>query len=205
MSDTQLIYVYDPMCSWCWGYKNTWQRLQEKLVDVVDIDYRVGGLAPDSNEPMALSMQQFLQQTWHRIAEQTGAQFNFDFWQQCQPKRSTYAACRAILVARSYNKEHEMLEAIQHGYYLNAQNPSELNTLAEFATLLAIPKDEFMRLIQSDEIEQQLQNELNFVRQLPIQGFPSLVLKVQQQYFSIAIDYQNVAPAYQQILNYLNK
>ncbi|MCP4060185.1 MAG: DsbA family protein, partial [Pseudoalteromonas sp.] len=24
MTQTKLIYVHDPMCSWCWGYKPTW-------------------------------------------------------------------------------------------------------------------------------------------------------------------------------------
>lgn len=205
MSKARLIYVYDPMCSWCWGYKNTWKKLEEKLAGLVKVDYRVGGLAPDSVEPMALSMQQFLQQTWQRIAVQTGAQFNFDFWHQCQPKRSTYPACRAMLVARLFNNERAMLETIQNGYYLNAKNPSEITTLADFATSIDIPKDEFIRLIKSEEIEQQLQSELNFVHQLPIQGFPSLVLEIDQQYFAIAIDYQSEKTTYQQILNYLNK
>lgn len=205
MSNGKLIYVYDPMCSWCWGYKNTWQKLQAKLAGVIDIDYRVGGLAPDSDEPMPLPMQQFLQQTWQRIANQTGAKFNFDFWQHCQPKRSTYPACRAVLVARSYNKEREMLEAIQRGYYLNAQNPSELTTLSEFSSAINIPKDEFIGLLQSDEIQQQLLDELNYVQQLPVQGFPSLVLEIDQQLFAITIDYQNENTSYQQILHYLNK
>ena len=203
MNNSKLIYVYDPMCSWCWGYKNTWQKLQEKLATIIDIEYRVGGLAPDSNETMPLPMQQFLQQTWQRIASQTGADFNFDFWQQCQPKRSTYPACRAVMVARQYDKEQAMLEAIQHGYYLNAKNPSQLSTLANIAESINIPQSDFIRLIQSDKVEQQLQNELNFVHQLPIQGFPSLVLEIEQQYFAIAIDYQNENTTYQQILSQL--
>lgn len=205
MTNNKLIYIYDPMCSWCWGYKNSWQKLQAELAGIVDIDYRVGGLAPDSNEPMPLPMQQFLQQTWQRIANQTGAHFNFDFWQQCQPKRSTYPACRAILAARHYNKEQAMLEAIQHGYYLQAENPSELSTLCKFAAAINIPENEFVKLIQSEKLEQQLQSELNYVHQLPIQGFPSLVLKIGQQHFAIAIDYLNADTSYQQILHYLNK
>jgi len=205
MNSSKLVYVYDPMCSWCWGYKKTWQKLQTRLAGLIDIEYRVGGLAPDTSEPMPLSMQQFLQQTWQRIAHQTGADFNFDFWKHCQPKRTTYPACRAALVARRYDKEQAMLEAIQHGYYLNAQNPSEINCLIGFAVSINIPKDEFIHLLQSKEIEQQLQNELHYVHRLPVQGFPSLVLISGQQIFSIAVDYQNEKTTYHQVLNHLNK
>ena len=69
--------------------------------DKLSIEYKVGGLAPDSDEPMPLDMQQFLQQTWHRIEQQLGTKFNHDFWHTAQPRRSTYPACRAVLVAKA--------------------------------------------------------------------------------------------------------
>ncbi|MCJ8272080.1 MAG: DsbA family protein, partial [Psychrosphaera sp.] len=93
-----LYYVYDPMCSWCWGYRPAWQALKEQLEPVVDIQYRVGGLAPDSDLPMPADMQTFLQGVWHKINAQLGTQFNHDFWTHCQPRRSTYPACRAVLI-----------------------------------------------------------------------------------------------------------
>ena len=79
-NNTQLIYVYDPMCSWCWGFKECWQKIQAALADELEIIYKVGGLAADSDQPMPEHMQLFLQQTWQRISVQTGAKFNFDFW-----------------------------------------------------------------------------------------------------------------------------
>ena len=61
-TNAQLFYVYDPMCSWCWGYRPTWLALQEAVnnqLPNVKINYLVGGLASDSNEPMPEEMQQF--------------------------------------------------------------------------------------------------------------------------------------------------
>ncbi len=126
MSKAILYYVYDPMCSWCWGYHDTWEKLQALLktqfANKLEIQTLLGGLAPDTNEPMPGELQVFLQQTWSRIHEQLGTQFNFDFWTKCQPKRSTYPACRAVLVARQQGLEKAMDEAIQQAYYLQAKN-----------------------------------------------------------------------------------
>ena len=85
---TKLFYVYDPMCSWCWGYAPTWQRLKSELASHVEVVYALGGLAPDSDDAMPQAMQKFLQQTWQKISQQLGTEFNFDFWQQCQPRFS---------------------------------------------------------------------------------------------------------------------
>ena len=93
---SKLIYVHDPMCSWCWGYAPTWQKLEAALVNKLPIEYRVGGLAADTDLPMSQDMQLQLQAIWQKISSQLGTEFNFDFWRDCQPRRSTYPSCRAL-------------------------------------------------------------------------------------------------------------
>ncbi|AZG74771.1 DsbA family protein [Shewanella livingstonensis] len=193
MPNATLYYVHDPMCSWCWGYRPTWDTLQAQLLQQfgqqLNIKYLVGGLAPDSELPMPQPMQQMLQQTWHKINQQLGTEFNHDFWQQCQPKRSTYPACRATIVARQYGLEQQMINAIQQAYYLNARNPSDVATLVAIATQLGIPADLFDEQLSAVQTEDQLIKEINLARQLPIQGFPSLVLMVDNNAYPIRLDY----------------
>jgi len=203
MSKAVLYYVYDPMCSWCWGYQPTWEKLQLLLntqcADKLHVEYVLGGLAPDSDVPMSIEMQLFLQQTWSKIHQQLGATFNFDFWTTCTPKRSTYPACRAILVAREFGLENEMLQAIQQGYYLHAKSPSELETLTGFARQIGLQTDLFESKIKSPLIKKQLIDEIQMARQLPIQGFPSLVLKLNGKNHAIGLDYLQPETSLQQI------
>lgn len=188
------------MCSWCWGYRPTWLLLQKKLESIVQINTRVGGLAEDSNVTMPKDMQGFLQQTWRKISAELGTQFNFDFWSQCLPKRSTYPSCRAVIIARKYQKEQAMCFAIQKAYYLQAKNPSEVNTLIEIADSIGLDADLFAQQITSDELNQQLDNEIKEVRSMPIQGFPSLVLAIDEELFPIRLDYKNWQTSYEMIL-----
>ncbi len=203
MKKPVLYYVYDPMCSWCWGYQSTWQVLKKQLESLIDIQYRVGGLAPDSDSPMPADMQTFLQQTWRKINEQLGTQFNHDFWTQCQPRRSTYPACRAVLIAREHGQELQMYQAIQQAYYLNAKNPSDISTLVELAQGLGLCGKTFAAQLVSAEVNQQLRDEINEVRQMPIQGFASLVLMVDGRYIAIELDYQHWQTSYQAVMGYL--
>lgn len=200
-----LYYIYDPMCSWCWGYSPTWLLLQKKLEPFVQINTLVGGLAEDSNVPMPEEMQHFLQQTWKKISAELGTQFNFDFWSQCQPKRSTYPSCRAVLIARQHHKEQAMCLAVQEAYYLHAQNPSEVNTLTKIAVSIGLDGDSFAREINSDRVNQQLVSEIAKVRTMPVQGFPSLVLSVGGEQFPVRVDYKNWQTNYDVILSILKK
>ena len=201
----KLLYVYDPMCAWCWGFRPTWLRLKQALEGVVDVKYIVGGLAPDSEQAMPEDMQQFIQQNWLRISQQLGTEFNFDFWRNCQPRRSTYPACRAVLVARKYNAEQAMYLAIQQAYYLNAKNPSDIDILTELAGDIGLDKTTFLTELTSDEIQSALLSEIEQARSLPINGFPSLVLHVEGDVYPIAINYHNWQTTANEINGILSK
>lgn len=200
----KLHYVYDPMCSWCWGYAPTWKKLKAELAEHIDIQYCLGGLAKDSDLEMPSDMQEFLQNTWKKISLQLGTEFNFNFWKHCKPRRSTYPACRAALVARQYEKESEMLTAIQHAYYLHAKNPSNIDTLLEIAEKIGLEQHEFTEHMQSKHIQHQLMAEINKARAMPIRGFPSLVLEYDSQFTAISIDYKNWQTTFNTIIKKFN-
>jgi len=203
MKKPTLFYVYDPMCSWCWGYKSTWQKLQQALAPFVNIEYKVGGLAPDSDVIMPMAMQEFLQSTWKKIERELGSQFNHDFWRNCTPRRSTYPACRAVIIAREYLLETQMLEAIQKAYYLEAKNPSNNDVLIQLAQSLGMDSGEFEQQLTSDNININLLAEINLIQKMPIQGFPSLVLYKNDQYYPIEIDYHDFKTTLETIKSYL--
>jgi len=193
---TTLIYCYDPMCSWCWGFQPTWQTLKTALTPLLDkkelsIQPMLGGLAIDSDLSMPLPMQEKLQATWQQIANQLGTQFNHAFWQNCTPRRSTYPACRACLVARDQGLESEMIEQIQHAYYLHAKNPSDLDTLAECAHKLGLKKDSFTKTMEHIKTAELLEREINQARQLGLNSFPSLAVLAGNRIIHINLDYQN--------------
>ncbi len=189
-----LYYVHDPMCSWCWGFSPTWTRLCAQLPDTVEVNYLLGGLAPDSKEPMPKEMQEMIAGYWRRIQQHIpGTEFNFDFWQQCEPKRSTYPACRAIIAARKQQPEIEqsMIKAIQEAYYLNAKNPSDEETLISLAESLGLDKARFTTDLNAADTQQQLEKEIQFSREIGAQGFPGMIVEVDGKYEHLPLDYND--------------
>lgn len=99
----KLYYVMDPMCSWCYAFRPVFQALLNKLPLNITIEYVMGGLAADSTEPMPQETREYVQSQWRLIEEQTSVNLNWDFWKNCQPRRSTYPACRAVIAAGQQN------------------------------------------------------------------------------------------------------
>ena len=186
-----LLYIHDPMCSWCWGYRPTWEQVKSKLPKEITVEYVLGGLAPDSDQPMPQELQNTIQGYWRRIHNELGTEFNFEFWNRCKPRRSTYPACRAVIAAKVQDHEMQMIDAIQRAYYLRAMNPSDVSTLILLAEELGLDKERFGKDLASTRTEQELQRQIQFVRNSPCRGFPGLLLKLNKSLLTIDVDYTN--------------
>lgn len=193
MSDAAILYyVHDPMCSWCWAFRPVWRQVVTQLPEGLTVNYLLGGLAPDTDAAMPEALQQKIQQIWRSIQKQVpGTEFNFDFWIKCHPRRSTYAACRAVMAARFQGAEFEqkMILAIQQAYYLQARNPSDNDVVIDLASLIGLNIWRFKEHLKADYTQQQLLNEIAFSREIGAQGFPSLVLDVNERYQLLPFDY----------------
>ncbi|MGF1701467.1 DsbA family protein [Photobacterium makurazakiensis] len=199
----KLYYVYDPMCSWCWGYKPTWDKIREALSDHVEIVYVLGGLAPDSDIPMPEAMQVQIASYWKKIEQYLGTSFNHDFWSKNTPRRSTYPSCRAIIAARSQGAELMMLEAIQKAYYLEAKNPSDDAILISLAEDLGLDSAMFKAEFLSNRTQDLLLEELAFARSIGGNSFPSLIVEKENRFIEVPVNYENADVTIAQLNSYL--
>jgi putative protein-disulfide isomerase len=176
---TTLYYVHDPMCSWCYGFEATRAQLFAALAGRIQIQRMVGGLAPDSDAPMPEAMRMGLQQTWQRIEQVIpGTEFNFDFWEKCAPRRSTYPANRAVIAARLQGEEQDprMTVRIQQAYYQEARNPSDNETLIALAADIGLDVERFSEDLVSDAMQRNLLAEIQGSRAMGIDSFPSFAV-----------------------------
>lgn len=171
----RFLYVMDPMCGWCYGFQPELEGFLGKYPSA-EVEWIMGGLAPDNRQPMDDNLKQTIASYWYQIENNTQVTFNHDFWKLNTPYRSTYPACRAVISAENLiaKSAQKMVKAIQSAYYLQAQNPSLEETLIGCASSINLDEDQFLEVFKSEETEQRLQQDLNISRQLQISGFPSL-------------------------------
>jgi putative protein-disulfide isomerase len=171
----KLLYVVDPMCSWCWGFSKVREQVSEEFPKL-EWQLVMGGLASDSDQPMDESTKSYVQQAWRAVAARTGAEFNHDFWTECAPRRSTYPSCRAVIVAGDSGKAEEMLAAIQRAYYQEARNPSDTETLAGLAADIGLDPAAFEAALDSPETQTKLTEDFALRSAIGAYSFPSVGL-----------------------------
>ena len=191
------------MCSWCWAFKPTWDKVKEALLDQIEVVYILGGLAPDSNKPMPIETREYVKENWKRIQKMIpDTRFNYDFWTSCEPKRSTYPACRAVICAKEQNPDFEnlMIYGIQKSYYLEAQNPSNKNVLIKIAKELGLDTEKFKLDLKSSQVNEILFDEIKLAGSMNINSMPSLALQINGTLKLIDIDYLDTNYVVKQII-----
>ena len=171
----RLFYVADPMCSWCWGFSSTIAEIERQLRPEVTLQLVLGGLAPDSEAPMDAATKRYVQEAWSAVEAQTGATFDHSFWERCEPRRSTWPACRAVIAAA--DRGREMFNAIQRAYYTEARDPSDRGTLVDLGEELGFDRLDFRQAIDAPETHARLEADLALRNELGISGFPSLAIE----------------------------
>lgn len=192
-----LYYGHDPMCSFCWAFRPTWSKVKmalEQEYPDMKIQYLLGGLAPDSDEAMPEEVKAKVRGAWRYIENNIpGTRFNHDFWTSQQPRRSTYPSCRAVVAVKMLAPELEdkMIQAIQEAYYLQAENPSNDNTLIRCAESIGLDKAQFTEIYRSEQCNKNFIQEIQFTRSIGINSFPGIVLAGGKSRFNVPIEYND--------------
>lgn len=172
---TGLVYVGDPMCSWCWGFAPEIESLAEDLpVEVV-----VGGLRPG---PMAQTlddrMADFLAYHWEEIAERTGQPFDTGFLERRDGwVYDTEPAAIAIAQMRAMNESRTLdyFTDVQSAFYARGEDVTDFEVLSRLTDGYDIDRDAFAEALATDEAKKRAWDDFSRSRSWGISGFPTLV------------------------------
>ena len=205
MTTHTLIYIADPMCSWCWGFSPVLEEIIRRYQDRVSLQLMLGGLRPGNTERFDESRRAYILQHWHAVHERTGQPFNFEFQMGPTFTYDTEPASRATVVIRQCapGKEWEFLKRVQEAFYVQNADVTKAEVLEELAVPLGIEASPFRQAYHDSQTKQLLWEEFDQSRQLGVSGFPTLLGRQGQSVSVLMHGYQDVgilAPVIEQFL-----
>ncbi len=196
MHSTQLVYILDPMCSWCWGFNPVMQQvLKQAHAAGVKVTLRVGGLRTGQQAILDQKKRAYILQHWRAVAETTGQPFAFDRALPSSFLYDTEPACRALVVARQLDDSYlfDFLQRLQQAFYQSGQDITQPRVLRELAVQAGYDSQAFCAAFDAVETQATTQAEFAWVNNLAVRGFPTLLAQHQQQYALITNGYQPYA------------
>jgi putative protein-disulfide isomerase len=193
---TTLIYIADPMCSWCYGFGPELSTLMQGLPEL-SVDVVVGGLRPYNKEPMDEQLKSTLLTHWQKVAEKTGLPFVDDALTREGFIYNTEPACRAVVTARKLAPAttFAVFLAIQNAFYGAGLDITQSDVLTDVATeamtKAGVPTDKaaFLEKFGSEEAIMATHDDFSLTQKWGISGFPTLVLESNGAYHLVTSGY----------------
>jgi putative protein-disulfide isomerase len=188
MTENSLVYVGDPMCSWCYGFGVPLHKLLEQLPGV-PLAVVLGGLRAYNNEVMPQELKNTLHHHWEEVTKRSGKPFGKGQFDRAGYIYDTEPACRAVVTIRTHAAEHTlaMYHAVQHAFYALGRDITQTSVLADVWQELVdsrqiddvdFSRNAFVSAFESDISKTQTRNDFAMVQQWGIRGFPALIAVV---------------------------
>ncbi len=183
-----LIYIGDPMCSWCYGFGlplgNVLARHPELQVQLV-----LGGLRAYNTQVMDAALKAKLRSAWAGVAERSGQPFSQALFEREDFIYDTEPACRAVVTVREHAPRLAlaMYHAIQQAFYADGRDTTKAAVLGEVwdevhgRSKQAWGHINFLRDLDSEAMRQRTRDDFAQAQRWGVRGFPTLLSLVDGQ------------------------
>jgi len=177
-----LIYVGDPMCSWCYGFGVPLGQLLARFPEV-PVQLVLGGLRAYNTQVMDAALKDKLRQAWAEVGRRSGQPFSQALFEREDFIYDTEPACRAVVTVRRHAPALalRMYHAIQQAFYAQGRDVTKAAVLAEIwdelrgRTQEAWGHIDFLRDVESEAMRQQTRDDFSQAQRWGIRGFPALL------------------------------
>lgn len=180
-----VIYIYDALCGWCYGFSPVMRQLEEAYKDKAAFTVLSGGMVPPEHAQPIAAKAGYIAQAYKTVEEYTGVQFGEAYLQHIfHPDGSpwveeslTPATALCLLKAGDARGAVSFASLIQRLHMVEGKDLSDGETYRPLAESQNLDVDDFIRRLAEEEWQEEARYEAALVKQLGITGFPAVVLQ----------------------------
>lgn len=190
----RFIYIFDPLCGWCYGFTPVVQQLQERNNGDMAFDVLSGGMITGDNRHPFSSMATYIQREHTNVESMTGVKFGQAFLEKLLPSEEIMDSEKpsiALTVFKQYQPENALTFAHDMQVALNYHGQS-LNNDSTYRSLIkkfSLPEDEFISRLHEEHYRYETNQEFQLVQNWGITGYPAAILDTGKQLYLCARGY----------------
>lgn len=198
----KIIYIADPMCSWCYGFGPELSGLLAALPGI-PLEIVVGGLRAYNTQQMDEKLKTTLLSHWRHVEEASGLPFSDAGISRAGFIYDTEPACRAVVTARLLAPELlaplNTFHAIQRAFYAEGVDVTQGAVLADIASTaltkqgFAIDASAFHAAWSDDATIAATRQDFNRTQRWGISGFPTVLIEQEKELALVVSGYAKTA------------
>lgn len=190
----RLLYVYDPLCGWCYGFGPVIKKIQSNFKEDIEVEIISGGMVMGNRIAPIGDMSAYILEAIPRLERMTGAEFGQPYIALL--KEGSYVTSSekpsvALCVFKSFKKDSSVLygHAIQTSFYKDGKDLNNDTLYADIGHAFGINRNAFLARMKDPVYLQQAHDEFAQALALGVTGFPTLLVKKGNEYVRLSEGY----------------
>lgn len=192
----KVIYVYDALCGWCYGFSPVMNQFHETYKDSASFEVISGGMITGNRVGPIGEVAPYISWAYKEVEKATGVQFGDTFINKTLKDGkaifSSIPPAVALSVFKSMDTADRSLQfasQLQHAIYFDGIEPEETESYGEIASDFGFDSAEFITKIKDSVYLQLAQKDFQFSQTLQVSGFPMVFVKIRDVYYKIGSGY----------------
>ncbi|MBC9930309.1 DsbA family protein [Chitinophaga qingshengii] len=190
----RFIYVYDPLCGWCYGFTPVVMQFQQLHSGDMEFDILSGGMIVGDNRHPFSTMTAYIQREHTNVEEMTGVKFGPAFLEKLLPSEEMMDSEKpsvALTVFKTYQPANAISFAhdMQHALNYDGLSLNHDSTYRKLIQKFGLPEDEFISRLHDERLRYETNQEFQLVQNWGITGFPAAILDTGKQLYLCARGY----------------
>jgi putative protein-disulfide isomerase len=182
MEGEKIIYVFDPLCGWCYGFTPILNRLRNELGNKFPFDILAGGMVTANLVGPISQRRDYLKKRIPDIERITGVKFGEKYLELLEAGKyisNSEPPCIAYNVFKSFRPDlaFELSEDIHHLYYVQGKDLNSIRAYLDLAEKYEISKHGFMERFQEESYKRNTLQLFEMIKGWGVKGFPSLIFQ----------------------------
>jgi putative protein-disulfide isomerase len=193
----KIIYIYDALCGWCYGFSPVMQQLHEKYAEKLEFEVLSGGMIMGLRAGVIGEVAPYIKKAYPDVENGTGIKFGEPFLQNILEPGTAIFSSEMPGIAMTIFRKHlpeqvlSFAHALQNALYRDGIELSTLENYRPIVEKFGLSGDDFIRDLQTEENRYETLLEFQTVANWGVTGYPTVLLKPthEDQYYMIARGY----------------
>ncbi|MCK6607040.1 MAG: DsbA family protein [Flavobacterium sp.] len=184
MEKVKIIYVYDAICGWCFGFSPTMAKLKTYYQDKIDFEVVSGGLKLGKGAGPIDVVAPYIKTSYTDVESTCGVKFGDAFVNETLKKGTMVlnslppAIALSIMKEKYPDKSLEFAGLLHKMYYVDGIEPENYEAYGIYAAKLGYDKTDFNKKMMDSVYIKKAYQEFEYAEELEAFSFPTVLIEI---------------------------
>lgn len=192
----KIIYVYDALCGWCYGFSPVMLKIHQEYKDTLDFEVISGGMILGDRIGPIGEVAPYIKKAYKDVEDRTGVKFGEGFLNDIlEDGKAVFTSlppAKALSAFKEIQPENavDFAHALQNAIYYDGIEVADESKYPKLAEKFGVESEVFAEKMNSEEISEKARMDFALSSQLQVNGFPTVFYtKNSTELFTIARGY----------------